>query len=335
MRLCIFGAGAIGGFMGGMLAAAGHEVSLLARGRHLEALKSNGLTLETGGRRLVSRPRVSERPQDLGPQDCVVVTVKSPALPAVIRTIGPLLGAETVVVSAMNGIPWWFFHGLDGPHRGRVLKSVDPDGALNAAIDIQRIIGCVVHIGCSVPEPGVVRHSSGNHFILGPARGGESEACQRLTRAFQEAGLKAEPSVGIQRDIWMKFLGNMSMGPVSVLTGSTLLAIAQDPGARRICIDMMSEAIAVGNAFGLDPGMTPERRIDLGAELGHFKTSMLQDFEKKRPMEIDTFLAAPIEMAEIAGAAVPTIETVRDLLVHKARFAGLYPPAPGAALPGS
>ncbi len=335
MRICIFGAGAIGGFLGGMLGAAGHEVSLLARGRHLDVLKSNGLTLETGGRRLVSRPRVSDRPQDLGPQDCVIVTVKSPALPAVLRTISPLLGPDTTLVSAMNGIPWWFFHGLDGRQRGRVLKSVDPDGALNAALDIRRIVGCVVHVGCSVPEPGVVRHASGNHFILGPAAGGESEACQALTRAFQAAGLKAEPSTRIQQDIWMKFLGNMSMGPVSVLTGSTLLAIAQDPGARRVCIDMMTEAIAVGTAFGLDPGMTPERRIDLGAELGHFKTSMLQDFEKKRPMEIDTFLSAPIEMADIAGVPVPTTETVRDLIVHKARVAGIYPPAPGAALPGS
>lgn len=335
MRVCVFGAGAIGGFMGGMLAAAGHEVSLLARGRHLEALKANGLTVETGGRRLVSRPQASDRPDDLGRQDCVIVTVKSPALPTVIRTIAPLLGPDTAVLSAMNGIPWWFFHGLDGAHRGRVLNSVDPDGTLNAGIDVRRIVGCVVHIGCSVPEPGVVRHASGNLFVLGPARGGESDACQRLTRTFQQAGLKAEPSTRIQQDIWMKFLGNMSMGPVSVLTGSTLLAMAQDPGTRKVCIDMMREAIAVGNGFGLDAGMTPERRVDLGGELGHFKTSMLQDFEKQRPMEIDTFLAAPIEMARLAGIAVPTIETIRDLLVHKARVAGLYPAAPGAALPGS
>lgn len=325
MRICIFGAGAIGGFLGGMLGAAGHEVSLLARGRHLEALRTRGLTLETGGQRLVSRPQVSDQPQDLGIQDCVVVAVKSPALPAVIRTIEPLLGPETAVVCAMNGIPWWFFHGLNGPHRGRVLKSVDPDGVLNAGLDIRRVVGCVVHIGCSVPEPGVVRHSSGNHFVLGPARGGESEACRRLAEAFAAAGLKAEQSPRIQQDIWMKFLGNMSMGPVSVLTGGTLLGIAQDPGVRKVCTDMMVETIAVGAKFGLDPGMTAERRVDLGAELGHFKTSMLQDFEKGRPMEIDTFLSAPIEMAALAGVPVPTVETVHGLLVHKARMAGLYP----------
>lgn len=334
MRICVFGAGAVGGFLGGMLADGGHEVSLVARGRHLEALRANGLTVETGGRRRVSRPRASDRPDSLGIQDYVIVTVKSPALPSVMREIAPLLGPDTAVVCAMNGIPWWFFQGLGGPHEGRVLASIDPDGALTRGLDARRIIGCVVHVGCSVPEPGVIRHSSGNLFILGAPRGGQSKTCQALSQAFNAAGLKTEPSQRIQQDIWMKFLGNMSMGPVSVLTSGTLLAIAKDPGARKVCIDMMKEAIAVGATFGLDPGMTAEQRVDLGAELGHFKTSMLQDFEKNRPMEIDTFLSAPIEMAHLAGLAVPTVETVRDLLVHKARQAGLYPPA-AVDLPGS
>ncbi len=335
MRICIFGAGAVGGFIGGMLSAAGHEVSLVARGRHLEALRAHGLTLETGGQRLISRPVASDRPKDLGIQDYVIVAVKGPALPSVIGALGPLLGPDTAVVFAMNGIPWWFFHGLGGPHGGRVLKSVDPNGALSAGLDVRRVIGCVVHIGCSVPEPGVIRHSSGNMFILGAPLDGRAERCQSLIDAFNRAGLKSEPTRRIQQDIWMKFLGNMSMGPVSVLTGSTLLAIAEDPDARKVCVDMMVEAIAVGAKFGLDPGMTAEQRIDLGADLGHFKTSMLQDFEKSRPMEIDTFLSAPIEMARLAGLPVPTIETVHGLLVHKARLAGLYPPVPGAALPGS
>jgi len=333
MRICIFGAGAVGGFVGGMFAAAGHEVSLLARGQHLEALRANGLTVETGGGRLASRPRVSDRPADLGVQDCVVVAVKGPALAAVVRTMGPLLGPDTTVVFAMNGLPWWFFHGLGGPHEGRVLKSVDPDGSLASGLDVQRIIGCVVHVGCSVPEPGVIRHSSGNLFILGAPHAAAADRCNVLGQAFNACGLKTETSPRIQQDIWMKFLGNMSMGPVSVLTNSTLLAIAEDRDARKVCIDMMVETIAVGAKFGLDPGMTPERRIDLGAELGHFKTSMLQDFEKNRPMEIDSFLSAPIEMARLAGLPVPTVETVHGLLVHKARRAGLYPPP--AALPGS
>src|SRR5690242_13162186 len=202
MRVCVFGAGAIGGFVGGMLANAGHEVSLLARGEHLAALRANGLTVETGGRKLpVSRPRVSDNPADLGPQDFVIVAVKGPALPSVLRTIGPLLGPETAVVFALNGIPWWFFSGLSGPNSGRALKSVDPDGTLAAGLAPQRIIGCVVHIGCSVPAPGVIRHASGDLFIIGEALGGESERCRTLARAFKDAGMTCDLSPRIQQDI--------------------------------------------------------------------------------------------------------------------------------------
>jgi 2-dehydropantoate 2-reductase len=327
MRVCIFGAGAIGGFIGGMLAEGGHDVCLLARGEHLAALRAKGLTVETGGRTLTSRPRVSDRPADLGPQDFVIVAVKGPALPAVVRTLGPLIGPETAVVFALNGIPWWFFNGVTGPHQGRSLKSVDPDGSLAAGLDPQRIIGCVVHIGCSVPTPGVIRHASGNMFIFGEALGGSSARCQALADACNKAGLVSEVSQRIQQDIWMKFLGNMTMGPISVLTGATLDLIASDPGVRKLCADMMEEAIAVGAKFALDPGMGIYERIDLGGKLGRFKTSMLQDFEKHRPMEIDTFLSSLIEMAELVGMKMPSIEAVRALLVQKARLADLYPPA--------
>jgi 2-dehydropantoate 2-reductase len=325
MRVCIFGAGAIGGFIGGMLANAGHEVSLLARGQHLTALRANGLTVETGGRKLTSLPRVSDRPADLGPQDFVIVAVKGPALPSVVRTIGPLLGPETAVVFALNGIPWWFFNG--GPHTGRTLKSVDPDGSLAAGLDPKRIVGCVVHIGCSVPAPGMIRHASGDLFIIGEALGGDSERCRALARAFKEAGMTCEISSRIQRDIWMKFLGNMTMGPISVLTGATLVEIAEDPETRKLCADMMEEAIAVGAKFALDPGMGIYERIDLGGKLGRFKTSMLQDYEKQRPMEIDTFLSSLVEMAALVEMPVPRVEAVRALLIQKARLAGLYPAA--------
>jgi 2-dehydropantoate 2-reductase len=210
------------------------------------------------------------------------------------------------------------------------LKSVDPDGVLTAGIEARRIIGCVVHVGSSVPEPGHIRHASGNLFIIGEAAGGESARIQAIAAAFNAAGLKTEISRRIQQDIWMKFLGNMSMGPISALCGSTLLGMAQDPEGRKVCGDMIEEAIAVGAKFGLDPGMTVEQRIELGAQLGNFKTSMLQDLEKGRPLEIDTFLAAPIEMARLAGVAMPVTETVHALLVHKARLAGLYPRLPGS-----
>lgn len=325
MRICIYGAGAVGGFAAGMLAEAGHEVSLLARGEHLAALRANGLTLETGGRTLKRKLPASDRPADFGPQDYVFLTVKGPGLPVVVRDIGPLLGPDTAVVSAMNGIPWWFFYGIGGPHEGRVLKSVDPDGSLTAGLDRERLIGGVVQVSCSVPAPGVVRHASGGHFILGEPKGGESTRCRTLVDALNAAGLKAETSPRIQQAVWMKYLGNLTIGPISVLTGGTLEGIAKDPGTRKICERLMTEAIAAGDKFGLDPGISIEQRIEQGGRLGPFKPSLRQDFEKKRPMEIDTFLSSVVEMAKLVDVPTPTIETIRSLVVHKARLSGLYP----------
>src|SRR5688572_29636124 len=199
MRICIYGAGSVGGFVGGMLAQGGHTVSLVARGDHLVALRSNGLTLETDGRTLNKKLPASDRPSDLGQQDYVVVTVKAPSLPSVVRDIGPLLGPSTAVVVAMNGIPWWFFHGIGGPHEGHRLKSVDPDGALASGLDPERIVGCVVHLACSVPAPGVVRHTSGNLFAIGEPGRGASQRCVALADAFKASGLNAELSPRIQQ----------------------------------------------------------------------------------------------------------------------------------------
>lgn len=325
MRICIYGAGAIGGFLGAMLAEAGHEISLVARGEHLRALRANGLALEIGGKTLRSRPAASDDPAELGAQDHVIVSVKSPALPSVAGAIEPLLGRDTTIVTAINGIPWWFFHGFGGAHDGRVLKSVDPDGSLAASIDNRRIVGCVVHAGCSVPAPGVIRHASGDRFVIGEPVGGDSTRCRALADALNKAGLTCEISPRIQQAVWMKYLGNASMGPISLLTGATLLGMARDPGVRKVCANLMAEAIAIGNKFGLDPGMTIEQRIELGAKLGDFKSSMLQDLEKGRPVELDTFLGAAIEMAQLVDVSVPTIETVQALAVQRARLAGIYP----------
>ena len=326
MRICIYGAGSVGGFVGGMLAQGGHEVSLVARGDHLAALRANGLTVETGGQTFNRQLPASDRPRDLGQHDYVLVTVKAPSLPSVVRDIGPLLGPNTAVVVAMNGIPWWFFQGIGGPYQGRHLKSVDPDGALSSSLDQTRIIGCVVHLACSVPAPGLVRHTSGNLFAIGEPAGGESKRCLALAEAFHQSGLNAEVSSRIQQAVWMKYLGNLTLGSLSAITGGTLAGISLDSGTRKICAAIMAEAIAAGAKFGLDPGMSIEERINLGAKLGHFKPSLRQDFEKKRPMEIDTFLSAVIEMAELVEVPTPTIEIIRALVVHKARLFGLYPP---------
>jgi 2-dehydropantoate 2-reductase len=325
MRIGIFGAGAIGGFLAAKLEAAGHEIGLVARGAHLAALKADGLRVESGGKVTTSRPKVVENPAELGQQDFVLVTVKGPGMAAAAQAIAPMLGPDTPVVSVMNGIPWWFFSGFGGAHDGRQLQSTDPGGKVAAALDNGRVIGCVAHIGCSVPSPGIVRHTAGDWFIIGEPQGGESGRCRTLAGAFRAAGLKCDISPRIQRDIWMKYLGNMSMNPVSVLTGGTLREIARDPGTREICRAMMEEAVAVGRGFDLDPGISIEERIELGDKIGDFKSSMLQDFEGRRPMEIDTFLGAAIEMAALAGVAVPTIQALRTLLVHKARISSLYP----------
>jgi 2-dehydropantoate 2-reductase len=326
MRICIYGAGSVGGLIGGMLAEGGHDVSLVARGEHLKALKSNGLTLETGGRTIHHRLRASDRPADLGVQDYVILTVKAPSLPSVVRDIPPLLGPNTPVVAAMNGIPWWFFQGIGGPHDGRRLQSVDPDGALATGIEPRRTIGCVLHIACSVPKPGVIRHTSGNLYIIGEPNGGPSERCQQLVDSFNASGLKAELSPRIQQAVWAKYLGNLTLGSLSAITGGTLSGLSIDPGTRNICAKIMAEAIAAGAKFDLDPGMTIEERIELGAKLGPFKPSLRQDYEKRRPMEIDTFLSAVIEMAKLVDVPTPTIDTIRSLVVHKARLYDLYPP---------
>lgn len=329
MKICIVGAGAVGGFVGVMLARAGHEVSLVARGAHLAAMRAGGVRLETGGKTLTAHPAVSDDPAAFGPQDIVILSVKAPALCDVARRIGPLLGPETPVVTAMNGLPWWFFTGFAHEFGDRVPACIDPDGALAASIAIKRIIGCVVHLGCSVPEPGVIRHGAGNHLILGEPSGEASERAEGLAVALTGAGFGAAVSPRIRQDYWLKLLGNFNFGPVSVLTGATNEEIASDPGVRQFLAATMAEAIRVGERFGLEPGMSIEERIDLGAALGAFKTSMLQDFAKGRPLEIDTIVKVVAEMGAIAGEPTPMVDAMLALLAQKARLAGLYGGAAG------
>ena len=320
MRIGIYGAGAIGGYIGAMLEAAGHEVSLVARGEHLAAIRANGLKLEIAGRTLIGRPRAAERPADLGPQDYVFITVKAPALPAVARDIGPLLGARTALVYALNGVPWWFGRALGG----RKLVSVDPDGALEAGLDFSRLIGCVVHSGSAAPAPGVIRCTTPGRFVLGDPARGAGARCAELAQLMNAAGLTAEIAPDIYQAIWQKFAGNTTANPLAALTGGTLSGMAGDPQLRRVYAAFMREVEAVGAHFGLQIGMSIEARINLGASLGAFKPSMLQDLEKGREMEIDALTGVVSEMAGLAGIATPILDAVHAMLVHKARTAGLY-----------
>jgi len=324
VKICIVGAGAIGGFLGVRLADAGQQVSLLARGDHLAAIRGHGAKLVAQGSETVVRVAASDDPADFGPQDYVIITLKTPSLPAVAPTLHPLIGDATAIVSAMNGIPWWFCEHLEGPLQGRRLATIDPDGALAAALPADRIIGCVVHAGATVSEPGVIRHAAGDLFIVGEPDGATRARTTALGEAIAGAGLTGRVTGEIDQEIWLKLIGNMGMGPISVLTRLTLAGIAADPDARRLSVAMMNEAIGLGERLGLHMDMSAEDRVDLGAELGEFKPSMLQDLEKGRPMEIDAMVGVVAELGQIAGVPTPTIDTVLALLRAQARFAGLY-----------
>ena len=323
MKLCIVGAGSIGGFIAALMADNGHDVSVVARGAHLEAIRNGGLRLDYDGRRISTKVGASDDPADLGAQDVVIVSVKAPSLPGVLPMLMPLLGLETPIVIAMNGVPWWMFDGF-GAHNGLTLRSVDGDGALARFGNKERLIGCVIHIACDVPEPGLIRHNSQNRFILGEPDGAVSARVTGLVEAMQAAGIGAEATAEIQQEIWIKLLGNLPFAPISTITGATNDVLAATPDIRRTMLAMFDEAVAVGAHFGLRPGMTAEARIDLGGSLIDFKTSTLQDYEQGRPVELDVIVNAVREMGDIAGIDTPTVDIIYALAAQKAALAGLY-----------
>ncbi|MDA0786255.1 MAG: 2-dehydropantoate 2-reductase [Proteobacteria bacterium] len=324
MKVCIVGAGAIGGILAARLARAGHDVSAIARGAHLLAIQERGLTLKWAGETFMVDIRAVADAADLGPQDYVILTLKAPALPGIAASLTTLLGPDTAIVTAMNGVPWWFCHALTGPLAGRSLSSTDPNGLLAETLTREPLLGCVVHAGASVPEPGVVDHAAGNLFIVGDASRRASAPAGALADAFTDAGLDGRASDNIHGEIWMKLIGNMGMGPICALTGATLAGLAGDADVRPIAAAMMREAMDVGTALGLPMTMSAEARIDLGAELGEFKPSILQDLERGRPLEIDAMVTVVSEMGAIANIPTPTVDTVLALLRGRARRDGLY-----------
>lgn len=323
-RLCIVGAGAIGGVLAANLARAGSNVSVIARGAHLEAIRTQGLRLTSDTDDFTVTVAASDEPADIGPQDIVVICLKAPALPDIAPRLAPLIGPDTTIVTAMNGIPWWFCDAMTGPLAGRTLESVDPGGELAERLAARTVLGCVVHAGASVSGPGSVRLAAGNRFIVGDARRQASDDAQRIAGLIARSGLDGPATDDIHTEIWLKLIGNMGMGPICALTGDTLAGLAGDPGTRAIAATMMEEAIAVGDALGLPLDMGVEERIDLGAALGAFKPSILQDLERGRPLEIDSMVGVVAEMGEIAGVPTPTIDTLLALLRGRARLDGLY-----------
>jgi 2-dehydropantoate 2-reductase len=328
VKICIYGAGAIGGLLGARLARSGQDVTLIARGPHLKAIQEKGLRLISEGEEILARPRAVEDPKAAGPQDYVVIAVKTAGVAAIAGRMAPLLGPDTAVVTAMNGIPWWYFWRQEGPWRDRQLATIDPDGGLWRAIPPERCIGCVVYPAAEIVEPGVVRHGYGNRFMLGEPDGGQSQRVEGLSKALTAAGFKAPVRTRIRDDIWLKLWGNLSFNPVSALTQGTLAGMAGDPNVRALIRTMMVEAEAVARALGVDLPVDVDTRIGWAKDVGEHKTSMLQDLEQGRPMEIDALTGVVAEMGDLVGIETPMIDAVLALVRHRARVAGCYPAAP-------
>lgn len=321
MRICIFGAGAIGGYLGAKLAGAGADVSLVARGPHLEAIRSRGLTLIEDGQETTHRIRASDDPAELGPQDYVVVTLKAHSVPPVVGRMAPLLGAGSTVVSGVNGVPWWYFHKIGGPLEGTRLQSVDPGDVQWNGIGPDRVLGCVVYPAAEVSEPGVVRHIEGNRFSLGEPDGSKSDRALALSAALSAAGLKAPVRPKLRDEIWVKLWGNLSFNPISALTHATLDVLCTDPGTRAVARAMMLEAQVIAEQLGVTFPVDVERRIDGGAAVGAHRTSMLQDLEAGRPMEIDALVGSVQELGRLTQSPTPVIDTILALVRQRAQTA--------------
>jgi 2-dehydropantoate 2-reductase len=327
VKVCVYGAGAIGGQVAAMLARRGVEVSVVARGPHLAAMRENGLTLITEDDRFTVRPRCSEDGRDLGPQDYLIVALKAHSVPPIVERLKPLLGPDTAVVTAANGAPWWYFHKHGGPLDGRRLESVDPGGRQWDAIGPERAIGCVLWQAAEIAEPGVIRLTHGNRMPLGEPDGSRSERVERLSKALIAAGLKSPVKTRIRDEMWMKLWGNLSFNPVSVLTHGTLERLAGDPDSQPVIRAMMVEARDIAGKLGVRFAMDVDKRIEAAREVGAHKTSMLQDLEFGRPIELDALVGVVIELGRLVGVPTPTIELVYGLVRQRARLAGCYPEA--------
>jgi 2-dehydropantoate 2-reductase len=324
MKVCIYGAGAIGGLMAAWLARSGQEVSVVARGAPLEAIRRHGVRVRSKGAVDSFRIKADSDPAKLGTQDYVLVTVKAQSLTSVAETISPLLGEDTSVVTAMNGVPWWFFHRLKFRNGGERLESLDPGGKLSRAIPTERIVGCVIHLAASTPEPGVISHNMGAKLILGEPGGKNTARTKRIADALTAAGFQAIVSDAIEKEFWVKLLGNVSFNPVSALTVTTADQLIQNEEVKAYMVAIMREVLAIGRAVGVDADIDPEARIDMARALGRFKTSMLQDMEAGKSLEIDGLLAGTLEIARKAGVKAPFTESLYGLIRARAQSTGQY-----------
>ena len=329
MKFCIVGLGAIGGLLAARLALAGHDVSALARGATLEVVQRDGLTLLEGAPGQEQSRRVaietSDHPAALGRQDVVIVAVKTTGLASAANSVAALLGPDTAVLSTMNGVPWWFFHGM-APELARLqLQSVDPDGSVSRAIPAERVVGCVTHLAAMTPAPGTVRAVAGDRLIVGePSGGAATPRASAIVAALREAGFETEEAAVIQQDIWFKLWGNTTMNPISALTGATGERILDDDYVRGFMSRCMVEAANIGERIGLPIGQDPEQRHAVTRKLGAFKTSMLQDITAGRPVELDALVASVIEIGRQVAVQTPNIDALFGLARLQAQVRGLY-----------
>ncbi|MFQ5953982.1 MAG: 2-dehydropantoate 2-reductase [Kiloniellales bacterium] len=312
MKICVVGAGAIGGLMGAKLALAGEDVTLVDLGAHLAAIQKNGLKLiwEDGTEHVVKNAKATSSLREAGPQDLIILAVKAHHLDQVAADVPAALGPETAVVTVQNGIPWWYFQNHGGEHDGRPLISLDPTGALGQHIDGDRIIGCVVYPAAEVIAPGVVRHVEGDRFPVGELDGSESDRAMRLRDALINAGFRSRVIPDIRAEIWLKAWGNLSFNPISALTHATLEQICQFPETRKLAADMMTEAQDIGHKLGIEFRHTIEKRIAGAEAVGAHKTSMLQDVEAGRSLEVEALIGSVLELARLTDTRAPAIEAV-------------------------
>jgi 2-dehydropantoate 2-reductase len=324
MRIGIVGAGAIGGLIGVPLALRGHEVSVLARGETLSALRNQGWILERDDGNFQAKIVAGSDAAKLGTQDILLITVKGPALTQVAHAAGPMIGPATIIVPAMNGVPWWFLLSGRGSLPPTSLTSVDPDGEIAHRIPFDRVLGCVVHASAHVKAPAVAAHRAGNKLIFGEPAGASSERLKLVSELFAEAGFEVVQSENIQRDIWYKLWGNMTMNPISAIAGATSDRIIDDELVKAFVLRVMAEAAEIGKRIGCEIHESGEDRIAIARQMGVFKTSMLQDTEAGRPLEIDQLLTAPREIAQLVGVPTPNLDALLGLARLYARSHGLY-----------
>jgi 2-dehydropantoate 2-reductase len=313
MKVAVLGAGAIGAYVGAALCRAGVEVHLVARGPHLAALRADGVHVVSPRGDFVAHPHATDDPSQIGPVDHVVLGVKAHAYATAGPMVAPLLHERTTLIAAQNGIPWWYFHKLAGPYEGTRLESVDPGGAVTAALPLERAIGCVVYAATELSAPGVVQHLEGTRFSIGEPSGGVSTRCTEFADAMVEGGLKCPVEPDIRNDIWIKLMGNIAFNPLSALTRATMAGICRHPGTRALVATMMEETLDVATRVGARPEISVERRLAGAERTGEHKTSTLQDLERGRPMELDVLLSAVVEIADLTGADVPTLRSITAL----------------------